>query len=73
MFFVLSRAWYKEKNSESDKESNPRPSDFALRCSITEPQRLHGERGLLLLSLGGVEISKELSKDVVALTPVAIF
>ena len=35
------------KNSESDEESNLRPSDFALRCSTTEPQRLHGERGPL--------------------------
>ena len=25
------------------EESNLRPSDSALRCSTTEPQRLHGE------------------------------
>ena len=35
-----------EKNSESNEESNLKPSDSALRCSTTEPQRLHGERGL---------------------------
>ena len=29
------------------EESNLRLSDSALRCSTTEPQRLHGERGLL--------------------------
>ena len=29
------------------EESNLRPSDSALQCSTTEPQRLHGERGLL--------------------------
>ena len=29
------------------QESNLRPSDSALRCSTTEPQRLHGKRGLL--------------------------
>ena len=36
------------KNSESPPEdSNLRPSDSALRCSTTEPQRLHSEQGLL--------------------------
>ena len=29
------------------EEPNLRPSDYALRCSTTEPQRLHGKRGLL--------------------------
>ena len=29
------------------EESNLRLSDSTLRCSTTEPQRLHGERGLL--------------------------
>ena len=29
------------------EESNLRPSDSALRCSTTEPQRLHGKRSLL--------------------------
>ena len=47
MFFVLSRAWDKEKILSPHEKSNLRPSDFALRCSTTEPQRLHGERGLL--------------------------
>ena len=35
------------QRKESPEESNLRPSDSALRCSTTEPQRLHGERGLL--------------------------
>ena len=48
MFFVLSRAWDKEKkNLSPHEESNLRPPDSALRCSTTEPHRLHGERGLL--------------------------
>ena len=38
--FVLSRAWDKEKSPQRNRTS-------ALRCSTTEPQRLHGERGLL--------------------------
>ena len=42
MFFVLSRAWDKDK-----EQSNLRPSDSVLRCSTTEPQGLYGERGLL--------------------------
>ena len=29
------------------EESNLRTSDSALLCSTTEPQRLHGKRGLL--------------------------
>ena len=40
MFFVLSRAWDKEKIL-SPHEANLRPSDSALRCSTTEPLRLH--------------------------------
>ena len=47
-FFVLSRAWDKEKIlSPGHEESSLRPSDSALRCSTTKPQRLHSERGLL--------------------------
>ena len=43
-FFFLSR----EENILSPRsESNLRPSDFALQCFTTEPQRLHGERSLL--------------------------
>ena len=45
--FVLSRAWDKVKILSPHKESNLRPSDFVLRCSTTEPQRLYGDRGLL--------------------------
>ena len=47
MFFILSQAWNKEQILYPHEESNLRPSDSALRCSTTEPQRLHGERGLL--------------------------
>ena len=45
--FVLSWAWDKEKILSPHEESNLRPSDSALQCSTTEPQRLYGERGLL--------------------------
>ena len=41
MFFVLSRAWDKEKTLSPHEESNLRFSDS------TESQRLHGEQGLL--------------------------
>ena len=44
---VLSRARVKETILSSREESNLRPSDSALRCSITEPQRLYGEQSLL--------------------------
>ena len=37
----------KEKILSPPEESSLGPSDSALRCSTTEPQRLHGERGLL--------------------------
>ena len=47
MFFVSSRAWDKEKILSPHEEWNLRPSDSALRCPATEPQRLRGERGLL--------------------------
>ena len=33
VFFVLSRAWDKEKILSPREESNLRPSDSALRCS----------------------------------------
>ena len=46
MFFVSSPAWDKEKILSPHEESNLRPSDSALRCSITKPQRHYGERGL---------------------------
>ena len=44
IFSILSRAWDREKIQSPHEESNLRPSDSALRCSTTEPQRLHGER-----------------------------
>ena len=49
-FFVLSRVWDKEKILSPHEELNLRPSDFMLWCSTTEPQRLHGEPGLILSS-----------------------
>ena len=36
MFFLLPRAWDKEKILSPQKESMLRPSDFALRCLTTE-------------------------------------
>ena len=39
-------ACQKKKILSPHQESNLRPSDSALRCSTTEPQRLYGERGL---------------------------
>ena len=49
--FVLSQVWVNEENVSSHKESNLRPSESTLCCSITEPQRLYGEQGLLWSSL----------------------
>ena len=46
MVFVLPRAWDKEEIPSSHEES-----DSALRCSTTEPQRLHSEWGLLRNSI----------------------
>ena len=37
----------KKKNLSPHEESNLKPSNSVLRCSTTEPQRLHGERGLV--------------------------
>lgn len=45
MFFVLSRAWEKEKNSESPRGVEPQTFGF-LRYTA-EPQRFYGERGSL--------------------------
>ena len=38
-----SRIWGKEKILSSHEESNLRPSDSAIQCSTTEPQRLCGD------------------------------
>ena len=43
-FFVLSRTWDKERILSLCEESNLKPSDSALQCSTTEPQRLHGKK-----------------------------
>ena len=45
-FFVFWQAWDR-KILSPHKELNLRPLDFTLWCSTTEPQRLHGEGGLL--------------------------
>ena len=45
--FRLITSVGQRKILSSHEESNFRPSDSALRCSATEPQRLHGERSLL--------------------------
>ena len=39
MFFFLSQAWDKEKVLSPHQESNHGPSDSALQCSTSEPQR----------------------------------
>ena len=44
MFFLLSRIWGKEKILSPHEESNLRPSDSAIQCSTTEPQRLCGDK-----------------------------
>ena len=46
-----------EKGVFNSEESNLRPSDSALRCPTTEPQRLYGEQGLLL----GISCDKRLA------------
>ena len=38
-FFVLSRAWDKDKILSPHEESNLRPSDSALQCFTTETPR----------------------------------
>ena len=45
--FRLVTSVGKEKTLSPHEESNLRFSDSALRCSTTEPQRIHDERGLL--------------------------
>ena len=47
MCFRLVMSVGKEKILSRYEELNLTPSDSMLRCSTTEPQRLHGEQGLL--------------------------
>ena len=48
MFFSSCHERETEKKIQSPhEESNLSPSDSAFRCSTTESQGLHGERGLL--------------------------
>ena len=44
--FRLVTSVRQRKNSIPPEESNLRPSDFALLCSTSEPQRLYGGQGL---------------------------
>ena len=46
-FRFVTSLGQRKKNGSPHEESHLRPSDSALRCSTTEPQRLHVERGLL--------------------------
>ena len=45
--FCLVTSTGQRKNLSPHKELNLRLSDSALRCSTTEPQRLHNDQGLL--------------------------
>ena len=45
--FRLVTSMGQRKILSPHEDSNLRLSDSALRCSTTEPQRFHGERGLL--------------------------
>ena len=45
--FRLVTSVRQRKNSIHHEESNLRPSDSALLCFTTEPQRLYGRQGLL--------------------------
>ena len=47
VFRLVTSVWRNKKILSPHEESNLRPSDSALRCSTTEPQRPSGERGLL--------------------------
>ena len=64
MLFVLLQAWDKEKILIPHEETNLRPSDSALRCSTTEPQKLYGERGLLRSSYDTYSIHKHDAIDI---------
>ena len=46
IFFILSRAWDKEKILSPHEELNLKSSDFALRYSTTETQRLRWARSI---------------------------
>ena len=48
--FRLVTSVGQRKILSSHEVSSLRPSDSALRCPTTEPQRLYGERGLLRIS-----------------------
>ena len=46
-FRLVTSVGQRKKILSPHEESDLRSSDSALRCSTTEPQRLHGKRGLL--------------------------
>ena len=46
-FRFVTSVGQRKKILSPHEEPNLRPSDSALRCSTTEPQRLHGKRGIL--------------------------
>ena len=47
MFIVSSQVWDKKRILSPHEELNLRPSDSALQCFTTEPERLHSEWGIL--------------------------
>ena len=69
MFFVLSRAWDKEKILSPHEESNLRPTDSAPRCTTTELQRglMRSSHSVMFVNrmreIVSFEISKEIEKD----------
>ena len=51
VFRLVTSVWRNKKILSPHEESSLRPSDSALRCSTTEPQRPSGERGLLEIEI----------------------
>ena len=54
----------RKRKMQTHEETNLRPSDSALRCSTTEPQKLYGERGLLRSSYDTYSIHKHDAIDI---------
>ena len=50
MFFVLSRAWDKEKILSLHEESNPRPSDLCSDAYLMNGSTNYPQIGILLYS-----------------------
>ena len=51
VFRLVTSVGERKKILSPHEESSLRPSDSALRCSTTEPQRPSGERGLLEIEI----------------------